>query len=82
MAEPEHPGLSVLFAPTITANLPGMGSDDFQGILGRLSELSEVVVVDLPPSLSAADQTILAESDTVALVVERDALFVVAPRLS
>lgn len=74
------PGLSVLFAPDETSSTPEIASAPMREILRRLSELCEVVVVDVAPSLSDADRAILTEADALALVVERDALSVDAAK--
>jgi pilus assembly protein CpaE len=74
------PGLRVLFAPEKPGGAPALGPDHARTILGRLSEVGDVVVVDLPPSLSESDQAILERSDTLLLAVERDALSIDAAK--
>ena len=74
------PGLSVLFAPDDTAKHLEATSEQVTEILRQLAEVSDVVVVDLHPSLSDANRAILRVSDTLVLVVERDALCVDAAK--
>lgn len=66
------PGLSVLFAPDQVENGLALGPDHAAAILGHLSALSDVVIVDLPSSLSEINRDILRRSETLVFVVERD----------
>lgn len=70
------PGLSVLFAPERAASVAEIEPGPLAEILRRLAELGEVVIVDLPSSLSEADRVVIEGSDILALVVERDVLSV------
>ena len=74
------PGLSVLFDPDDSGAFQKLGPDQAREIVGRLSELSDTVVIDLPPSLSDETQAIVERADTLVLVVERDCLSVEAAK--
>lgn len=69
-------GLSVLFAPEKASNHVELNSDRVAETIRSLTMLGDMIVVDLPASLSEANQAALRMADTLAFVVERDALSV------
>lgn len=72
------PGLSILFAPDPATT--EMETDQMQDIVAHVADLSDACIADLPPTLSKTDRVVLDASDTVALVMERDAPSVDAAR--
>ncbi len=68
------PGLSVLFAPEQSGHVPQLDADWARRIVHKLAQLSDTAIIDLAPELSEQNRAMLGEVDTLALVVERDAL--------
>jgi polysaccharide biosynthesis transport protein len=71
LRETETPGLSLLPAGTLVPNVSELlGTTAMQGVLRQLSEQFDLVIVDTPPVLAAADAEILGvQTDAVLLVV-------------
>ncbi len=62
----------MLFGPQTAAECQEIGPDHTGAILMALSGIADYVVVDLPASLSETNRTVVAHSNFLALVVERD----------
>ncbi len=75
------PGLSVLFGPQTAAECGARAPDRVTALIRSLSSMADYVIVDLPPSLCDANRALIESSDSVELVVERDALCVQSARL-
>ena len=74
------PGLSVLFAPAGAG--PGeIRPDHAIAILQTLAGMADLVIADLPASLSDSNRAIVERSELLALVVERDPVCVQLARL-
>src|SRR5579864_6213995 len=59
----EIPGLSILFGPQTFEPCQEIAAPCAAALLKALSRVAEHVVLDLPPSLSVANRTIIQESD-------------------
>jgi pilus assembly protein CpaE len=65
-------GLNILFGPQTAEQCGEIGPDHARAVLRTLSMLADLVVLDLPVSLSLANRAVIADSDCLVLVVERD----------
>ena len=74
------PGLSLLFSPA-GAGHGEMGPAHATAIIETLAGIADLVIADLPASLSDSNRTIIEHSGLLALVVERDPLCVQSAKL-
>jgi len=65
-------GLRVLPAPRLPEDFGEIGPEHARAIVQLASTNFDLVVIDLPPSASAANREVLGLADVVALVLERD----------
>jgi MinD-like ATPase involved in chromosome partitioning or flagellar assembly len=75
------PGLQVLFGSRSQQNSVSLEPRHATGILALASEIADYVIVDLPTSLSETNRAVLENSDSLALVVERDPISVQSAKL-
>jgi pilus assembly protein CpaE len=66
------PGMKLLFGPRTLEQCGEIAPDSSKALPATLSTMADFVVLDLPPSLSEANRTAIANSDSLLLVVERD----------
>jgi pilus assembly protein CpaE len=71
-ASKSTPGLRILFGPQTAAECAEIEGERAKALIRVLGRMADVVIVDLPASLSAANRAVIELSDSVALVVERD----------
>jgi pilus assembly protein CpaE len=75
------PGLGILFGPQSAAECPELTAEGVKKITKALAGFADYVVLDLPPSLSAANRAALEASARVVLVMERDPVCVQTAKL-
>jgi len=66
------PGLRILFAPEAVQPPPGVRSEAVKPVLQLTTALADYVVVDLSSCWSDEHKAVIANSDLLAIVVERD----------
>lgn len=66
------PGLNILFGPQLPAECGEIAPDRVKKLIRALSRMADYVVLDLPPSLSDANQAAVQSSGRLVLVAERD----------
>ena len=75
------PGLSLLFGPHSVEHRQELGQAHAIAILAMLARLADFVVVDLPAALSETNRAVIASSDLLALVIERDPICMQAGKI-
>lgn len=75
------PGLSVLFAPQLSAECGDLPPDRVKKTIHSLAGLADYVVCDLPCSLSAANRAAVESSSRLILVTERDPVSIQSAKL-
>jgi pilus assembly protein CpaE len=78
---PKLPRLRILFGPQTAEECIEISAEQATAIIESLVWLAEYVIVDLPASLSNATRAVVEDSNSIALVVERDPVCVNAARL-
>jgi MinD-like ATPase involved in chromosome partitioning or flagellar assembly/CheY-like chemotaxis protein len=66
------PGLRILFGPQTAAECAEIEGERAKALIRVLGRMADVVIVDLPSSLSVANRAVIELSNSFALVVERD----------
>jgi Flp pilus assembly CpaE family ATPase len=78
---PKLPGLRILFGPQTAEECTEINPEQVKAIIQSLVWLADYVIVDLPASLSNANRAVIENSNSIALVVERDLVCARAARL-
>jgi MinD-like ATPase involved in chromosome partitioning or flagellar assembly len=78
---PKLPRLRILFGPQTAEECTEINTEQATAIIESLAWLADYVIVDLPASLSSANRAVIENSNSIALVVERDPVCANAARL-
>lgn len=78
---PKLPRLRILFGPQTAEECIEINAEQANAIIESLVWLADYVIVDLPASLSNANRAVIENSNSIALVLERDPVCANAARL-